>query len=142
LEAAAIKVERPEMRLEVDVHPLAAGSSGLVDGGPHDRGPDPAPLPLGVNRSVHNERVLPAVPSDLHKPEKTSLIEGSHPGERVPPKPVAPLGDAAFVLAEGARMQPIDLGVHNVKPNPYIHRDTLPSTEGRPDQIVAGTVTI
>ena len=108
-EAARAKVERPEMIVEVDVQPLAAGSPSLLDGDFDEPGPDPLPPGPAGDDCVEDERVRAAIPRDVHEPHELASLPGTHPAEAVTGDLASPVV-VPPVVSEPLGVERVDFG--------------------------------
>lgn len=93
------------MRLVIDVQPFAACGRRLIDQGPDQRLTDALPPVIGVDDGVEDERVRPAVPAGVHKPDQGVTFEGTDPGQAVMLETPPPWLGSAVPTAEGASVQ-------------------------------------
>src|SRR5919197_5559200 len=77
-EAARLEVERLELRLEVDMEPLAARRVRMLRGQRDEPRSDPLPLQLSPYLRVEQERVVAAVPGDVHEPDRRPVLRPGH----------------------------------------------------------------
>jgi hypothetical protein len=83
-ESARLVVERPEVRLEIDLQPFALCGPRVRGGNAHELGADPPPLVVWSDLRVEQECVVGAVPGDIHEAdEHTAIVPGSDPTEAV-----------------------------------------------------------
>jgi hypothetical protein len=85
-ETAGLEVEPSELRLEVDVKPLATGGSGVDDCMPHEFATDAAVLMTAACLRVKQECVILSVPCDVDEPDENSItVAGADPAETLRP---------------------------------------------------------
>jgi hypothetical protein len=93
------------VRFVIDVQPFAACGCRLIDQGPDQRLTDALPPVIAVDDGVQYERVRPAVPAGVHKPDQGVVFEGTDPGQAVMLKTLRPWLGSAAPIAEGASVQ-------------------------------------
>ena len=93
------------MRLVVDVQPFAACGRGLIDKSADQRLTDALPPVSGVDDGVKHERVRPAVPTGVHKPDQGVMSESTDPGQAVMLEALRPWLGSAVPIAKGASVQ-------------------------------------
>jgi hypothetical protein len=92
-EAARVEIERREAWIPVDVEPFTAGVTCSVGSESDDASRDTAPMERPTGLRVEQERVIAAVPGDVHEPDERSLGRtGGHPSETVGPNSLPPPG--------------------------------------------------
>jgi hypothetical protein len=131
-EAAGIEVELSELRLEVDVKPLATGGSGVDDCVPYEFAADAAALMTAACLRVDQECVIFSVPCDVDESEEDSiLVARTDPTETLGPDPVPP-PDAWVATMRNDEIDHLVVG-HWVPPGIQDHvRHTSSLRERRP----------
>src|ERR1700728_4755647 len=116
-EAAGVEVEGGEVRLEVNVQPLAPGSLGVSGCTPDQLGTNALVLMASASLRVKEERVVAAVPGNVHEAHEKA-VGGSRgdPTEAVRPNLIPPSGSR--VAAVG--MHKVDHLVIGYRPPPGI----------------------
>jgi hypothetical protein len=134
-EAAGIEVELSELRLEVDVKPLATGGSGVDDCVPYEFAADAAALMTAACLRVDQECVIFSVPCDVDESEEDSiLVARTDPTETLGPDPVPP-PDAWVATMRNDEIDHLVVG-HWVPPGIQDHvRHTSSLRERRPSPI-------
>lgn len=91
--ATCVEVEEGGVVAEVHVEPLAPGHLRLERSVPHNSGCDAFALAAASGLGVDEERVVAAVPGDVHEAnELTGLVSGRGPPKAVGPDLVPPTG--------------------------------------------------
>jgi hypothetical protein len=72
-EAARIEIERLEARIEVNMHPFAAGALGVLNGTANKFGADASPLKVSADLRINQERVVTSIPSDVDKADGSPI---------------------------------------------------------------------
>src|SRR5690242_18740957 len=80
-EATSVEVERPKLRLEVDVQPLAARRLRVHSGQPNELRPDPTTLERPMRLRIEQECMVAPVPGDVHEPDELGPASRSDPPE-------------------------------------------------------------
>ena len=90
-EAARVKVEGRQVKLEVEVEPFTAGRFGVPRCLSDDLGPNSPTLPAAACLGVDQRGVVAAIPGDVDKPDEYALVvAGRDPSQAVRIDPVPP----------------------------------------------------
>ena len=139
LNPAGVTVERVQVRLVVDVEPLAAGRPHLLDKRLHELFAHSSPLIAGVDDGVEKERVQAPVPASVDEADERVLVEGPNPAEAVSTQPLGPGQDLTRRVPESNRMEPRQADVidrkADVNSNGGGHRSRLGSSCSRVHRI-------
>jgi hypothetical protein len=86
LKAAGIKVERRQVRPEVDVQPLAPSRLGVPHGMAHQRRGNALPLMLAGDLGIEQEGMIASVPGHVDKTDQAAAGQASgHPAQAAGP---------------------------------------------------------
>ena len=104
-ETAGAEIELGEVRLVIDVQPLAACGLRFLSRSQHKPTPDPLPAKSWMDGSVEQKPMRSAVPADLDEADQLVVAKGTDPRERMPVQPRSPGLDLHRPF-ESKRVQP------------------------------------
>jgi hypothetical protein len=107
-EATRFEIEAGQIVVEVDMKPLAARGSCLLDGERDEAATDPAPTMASGDERIEEEGVATTVPRDIHESDESVTVAGDGPAEAVSLDLGAPVVCVDRVV-EAFRMEALEL---------------------------------
>jgi hypothetical protein len=142
--SAGVEIEGCELRLEINMQPLATCGPGCFSRSTHEGGTDATMLITPAGLGIEQKSVVGAVPGHVHETDEGAARRACcHPAEAVGPDPIPPVGRNRITfgfeefhhLAVADRTPPgvVDIAGHGIKADTGPNFRPSRNTGSRPD---------